>query len=556
MNIKRIVIENFKSIKKIDFQPNSGINIFIGENSAGKSNIFNAVNWLLGPSYPTFNSISANDHFLGNLDNKIHIGIQFDDNSYLELCEEKEISGKTRKGLFLNGGFISGDDRERYSCAHVGIDREIVDYLPSNRWSLIGRFLLDVNEKFKIDTTENGTPKLEVLKNKLDEIRDKILFTVDDENGQNIMAKFIEILKSECAKQMNRSPGDIDINFNLYDPWNFYRTLQIIVKESDINIQFQASQLGMGAQASITMAILRAYSELKLGGINPLFIDEPELFLHPQAQKNFYNLLKKITDENNIQIFYTTHSPYLLKLYSFDEIHLVRKVKERGTFLKKASINDFINDLKIRHSRDADPTSIRLVYKNAFEQTADSLSSLEAFFSRKIILVEGESEALVLPYLFDKIDDFDYVHENITIVKCGSKNEIDRFFRLYTEFGIPCFLLFDGDKHLGDDPKKENNALFELLGDDKTKDFPGGIVKNNYLGFEYDFNKALSDAGFDDVYNKYHPERSPKGLKLFNKVKIQTEEIGIAAPDWIGEIIEALKNLPTEVDSILKNTNA
>ena len=42
--------------------------------------------------------------------------------------------------------------------------------------------------------------------------------------------------------------------------------------------------------------------------------------------------------------------------------------------------------------------------------------------------------------------DYDYVAEGVTIVRCGGKSEIDRFYRLYSEFGIPCFVIFDGDK--------------------------------------------------------------------------------------------------------------
>jgi putative ATP-dependent endonuclease of the OLD family len=55
MKILKVKILNYKSIKKIEFQPNAGVNVFIGENSVGKSNIFDAINWLLGPLYPTFN---------------------------------------------------------------------------------------------------------------------------------------------------------------------------------------------------------------------------------------------------------------------------------------------------------------------------------------------------------------------------------------------------------------------------------------------------------------------------------------------------------------------
>ena len=95
-------------------------------------------------------------------------------------------------------------------------------------------------------------------------IRDEILFSVKDDNGNNLMKEFLSILRLETAKQLNRTPDDFNIDLNMYDPWNFYRTLQIMVNEAETGMTFRASELGMGVQASITISILKAYSKLKL----------------------------------------------------------------------------------------------------------------------------------------------------------------------------------------------------------------------------------------------------------------------------------------------------
>ena len=551
MKITRISIRNYKSIKELDFKPNPRLNIFIGENGVGKSNIFEAINWILGPTYPTFNATTKQDHYLGNENNKIIIQLHFENNYILELNESKD---KYQFSITQEGNYQQDLStlRAEFCSAYIGTERQIVDYLPSNRWSLLGRILLDINKRFCEEQTEDGESKPEKLKKELDEIRDNLLFTVKGENGSEIMKDFITILQEESARQMNMSPENFKLNFNLYDPWNFYKTLQILVKEPEIGLEIQASQLGAGAQASITMAILRAYSEIKLRRGNPIFIDEPELFLHPQAQRNLYKILRKIADERDIQIFYTTHSPYLLSLEDFDEIFVVRKNKDRGTYIRYAEIDKFIEDLKIRKGVTTDATTLKLYYKNAFEQTADSISSLEAFYAKKVILVEGESEALILPYFFEKIG-FDYVKEKITIVKCGSKNELDRFYRLYSEFGIPCFVIFDGDKDKGnEDQRKINNELFDIIGETEIRDFPDGKVHENYLGFEYDFNYALKEAGFKDVYNEGNLKESPKGLRLFLKVKNQVDNGEAHVPDWISEIRRKIENLPEEVESVLK----
>ena len=452
MKITEICIKNYKSIKKLKFKPNSGLNAFIGENNTGKSNVFEAINWLLGPTYPTFNSTKKSDHYLGDEENKIFISLKFDNSYTFELNESKP---KYNFLILKNGRYQKNVNREQFCCAYIGNKRTIVDYLPSDRWSLLGRLLQDINKRFleeKIQDGKKEVKKSDKLKEDLDKIRDNLLFSVENAEGKKIMSDFIDILKKESAEQLNRSIDDFEVNLNLYDPWDFYRTLQIIVNEKDIDLKLQASQLGMGAQASITVAILKAYSEIKLGGENPIFIDEPELFLHPQAQRNFYKILRKLSKDKNIQIFYTTHSPYFLALEYFDEIFLVRKTKDKGTYIRNANAEELLNDWAIRYGKDISDDlkrkegleKLRLHYKEAYEQTSDSMASTEAFFAKKIILVEGNSEALLLPFFFNKIN-FDWVKERIAIVKCGSKNEMDRFYRLYAELGVPCFVIFDGE---------------------------------------------------------------------------------------------------------------
>jgi putative ATP-dependent endonuclease of OLD family len=312
MKITKIRIKNYKSVKELNFKPNTGLNAFIGENNTGKSNVFDAINWLLGPTYPTFNSTKKSDHYLGDEKNKIFISLEFDNGYTFELDESKS---KYNFSILKNGQYQRDVNREQFCCAYIGNERTIVDYLPSDRWSLLGRLLQDINKKFleeKIQDGEKEVKKSEKLKEDLDKIRDNLLFSVENAEGKKIMSDFINIIKKESAEQLNRSIDDFEVNLNLYDPWDFYRTLQIIVNEKDIGLKFQASQLGMGAQASITVAILKAYSEIKLGGENPIFIDELELFLHPQAQRNFYKILRELAKDKNIQIFYTTHSPYFL----------------------------------------------------------------------------------------------------------------------------------------------------------------------------------------------------------------------------------------------------
>jgi len=97
--------------------------------------------------------------------------------------------------------------------------------------------------------------------------------------------------------------------------------------------------------------------------------------------------------------------------------------------------------------------------------------------------------------------------------------------------------------------------LFDVLGETKIRDFPDNKVRENYLGFEYNFNYALKKAGFGNAHNENNPDKSPKGLSLFLKVKEQLKSSNVKIPDWITQIKEKIvEALPEEAESILKST--
>mgnify|MGYP000506297808 FL=1 len=113
MKIDKLTIRNYKSIKDLELSPR--INVLIGANNVGKSNILYAMEWLLGPTYPMANRLDRWDFYNGDEGLPIKIGLTFDDGNVLSFdstwCDSY---GHEKHGLNLNGGYINGDVRERY----------------------------------------------------------------------------------------------------------------------------------------------------------------------------------------------------------------------------------------------------------------------------------------------------------------------------------------------------------------------------------------------------------------------------------------------------------
>lgn len=549
MKIEHLTIRNYKSIKELDLDLSSRINVFIGANNVGKSNIMSAMEFLLGSTFPIVNKLDKSDFYAGHDELPMKIALCFDDGNVLSFDSTwHDYRGNERHGLNFNGSFASGDIRDKYVAASIGPDRRMRENPASSQWTLLGRMLKDFNERLYEQTMldEDGTEitKADAYKRRMEAIRDDILFSIEDGNGIDVMGELRHILQEETARQLNCSPNDLSIDLSTYDPWNLFKTLQIFVTEQDLGVQMRAADMGMGVQASLTIAILRAYSKLELHNQTPIYIDEPELYLHPQARRKFYRVIEEVADSGT-QVFMTTHSTEFVDIGHFNQIFMVRKSSERGTYVRHADPTRFLGDLEARHPNiNADEDSLMLEYRNAFENTGDSQKAAEALFASKILLVEGESESLIVPYCFDKIG-YDYIGKGVSIVRCGGKNELDRFYRLYSEFGIPCFTLFDGDsQNKGTEDERHtiraNRAILSLFS--CTDDFPDGRVHDRYLGFTCMLENSLNIGSIG---------KETKGLKLFKRFKAAVED-GAAIPLWAGFVAAQLDQLPSEAESILE----
>jgi putative ATP-dependent endonuclease of OLD family len=517
MKITKVKIENYRSIKSLELRPKE-LCAIVGENNVGKSNIFSALNFILGPTFPTEKGLNNDDFFLRDTNRKIKIEVDLvvvengmTENITLSFGWDESAKGGPRYSLrkFLSGypSYLNDEERQKYSVVHLGADRKISEYMPSNRWSLLGRLLLDINEEFKSDSSRVANFEAEMKK-----IRDDFLFNVEG------FRDLVGIVKEESASQLSKSPDDFEVDFQLYDPWHFYRTLQIIVKENikqqGDKMSFQASQMGMGLQSSLTIALLRAYAKIKKSNKAVIAIEEPEIFLHPQAQRHFYNLLREISYPSSgegIQIIYCTHSPLFVDVEFFDEVCIVRKeVDEEGettTTLTQLNVQDFIEDLKIRWGIQATNESVRERFRNAFNPRRN-----EGFFSKKIIIVEGETEEYALPIYADALD-YNFDSNGISVISASGKNEIDRLFRVFNEFKIPSYIIFDGDK--GKDPKgdskEQTKRLLEML-NEHVEDYPTTKVKDRYSVFQVDFETTLKEE--QTLYTEFDADaKRDLGLK-------------------------------------------
>jgi predicted ATP-dependent endonuclease of OLD family len=207
---------------------------------------------------------------------------------------------------------------------------------------------------------------------------------------------------------------------------------------------------GDGIKRSLTFALLQAYvSRL---GINsqgddeatplprPLIFlfEEPELYLHPKSQRVLFQTLARISEK--YQVLVTTHSP--LFFAPGVTASFVRVAKETATPKPVGKLYPVIFAL------DQDNAE---VFRMARFENADA-----AFFSRRVVLFEGESDDAFCRHVAAKLrQDWDFDRENIALVRVSGKGNFAKFRRFFESFGIDVKLvadldaIFEGFQHLG-----------------------------------------------------------------------------------------------------------
>lgn len=178
----------------------------------------------------------------------------------------------------------------------------------------------------------------------------------------------------------------------------------------------------MAAEALVT-AVEACCEECLSGEL--LLIEEPELFLTPQAQRYLYRLLRRFAENGN-QVLYSTRSPAFVDAAHHDEI--VRLDLRHGRSSLRRTSPRALDDAE----------RVRLAAEFDHERS-------EMFFAEVVVLVEGQTERLALPFVFRALGH-DPDAEGIAIVEVGGKSNLPLAARLLRQLEIPFLVVFDADR--------------------------------------------------------------------------------------------------------------
>ncbi len=528
MKISRVVIKNWRSIKEVDFRP-SDITILVGANNAGKTNILSAINFLLGDRWPMPGNLDDTDYYLGDRKRPIHIELEFENAPYTKVIFNTSYENynlRAFNGATQARGF-NNEERARIAFAYVDASRSFEKQFAASRYALFGQAIKLLHSKLSTNTAI-----VEKLKSTLDDAH-KLLKT-------EIYLSFEQELNSAFSSQLKTSKYDVQFEFKTIDETNLYRGLYPSLVERGVTKT--PLEVGSGVRNLLVLALFNAFAKTFKGDAI-LGIEEPELYLHPHAQRSLKHRFEELA-QGGAQIFISSHCVTFLDVTKSDRIVLVScNEDDEGevcTQVQTTSYDSIIEARKRLHP-NKNITKNSLV---AFLQNFCSAEMAEPYFSRLAIVVEGASEREALPILLSHCS-LNLDEEGISIVSAEGKTAIDTLVQVYQAHDIPVYVIFDNDKNKPEEQREYNKVICRLLGITETN-LPLAQVGENFSvidqNWEYQMKTSL-DLIEHGLYERLHVEAK-------NELGITGDRNKPIIAKYIANRLVALEKVPPFVGQI------
>ena len=246
-----------------------------------------------------------------------------------------------------------------------------------------------------------------------------------------------------------------------------------------------------------------------------IYIEEPEAHTRPQMQYVFANKIKQFITDNTKDIrtttFITTHSP-----------HFVSQFKEIDDMVLMKRDNDNVKAIKVSQAYNGQFSE----YESFIKQYL-TVHRSELFFADKLILVEGDTERILIPYFMD-LHDRDKGNKRKLLSQYVSVVDVGNYMYIFGDLikllGIKTLMITDMDY-----AKKGESGRLQACSSDKADDTTNPTLKK-LLPKTQEPNKSTIDRIRDVQYDGLIFSVSDNGYVLSSKGNIrlttQKEENG------------------------------
>lgn len=516
--IKKIKLYNFKRFQYFEVSFDENINLLIGDNEAGKSTILTAIDLVISGSRHKVEGIGLEYLFNSDIVSEfLSSDKNYDDlpKMVIELFvseENEETDGKNNSDQIITNGLkLMCYPNDDYSIDIAKILKQDNCIFPFEYYSIEFKTFADQSyfgykKYIKHILIDNSQISSEYAMKEFvkDIYNSKVNNTIEKYNHQHEYRIHKEKFKNNAFKDINRR---LDNNYKFAIRSNSKSNL-----ETDLTIFEGAIPIdnkGKGKQCIIKteLALSRKDNDLEV-----ILIEEPENHL---SHMNMKRLIQKISCSNDKQIFITTHSDLIST-----RLDLRKTILLNSTSTKPLKLENLPADTA-----------------NFFIKAPDK-NILEFILSKKVILVEGDAEYILMDALFKNVTNEETNESDVHIISVNGTS-FKRYLDIAKTLNIKTAVIRDNDGNY----QKNCVERYSDYTVDNIRIFSDN--DNSRSTFEiciYQDNTALCDESF----GKGRKTLSVEDYMIADKVQVaylllDKSADQIVAPAYIKEAIEWIR---------------
>lgn len=512
--IKLLKLQNFKRFQSFKAEFDKNLNILVGDNESGKSSVIEAIHIALSGSRSKVDSIGIEALFNTDIIEEFLSGRKDYNNlptMWIELYFDEqanfELNGRNNSEEIVYDGLrmecIPNDD---FSNEIKEILRQSEPLFPFEFYSI--RFLTFSGDPYsgykkylKHLLVDNSIISSEyAIKEYVKDMYNSIATTVERNKNQNNYRKHKDLFRREVLNEINTRVQEYKFSIRSNPKSNLESDLTLIAEA--INIENK----GKGLQCFIKTA----FALKNEGNLDILLLEEPENHL---SHINMNKLIWKIRSTASKQIFITTHNDLI------------------STRL------DLRNCLLLNSNSDF-PISLKTIPESTakFFMKAPDNNLLELVLSKKVILVEGDAEFILMEAFYKIITGANLAESDVHVISVDGTS-FKRYLQISRALSIKTAIIRDND---GDYQENCVENYMEFSTDTFIKVFSES--DNTLSTFEismYKNNKALCESLFSQGRRQLTVEQ----FMLSNKTEAAYELLlnysyGLVVPNYIKQATE------------------
>ncbi len=508
-------IRGFRNLKDVTLEFKKGVNVLIGENNAGKTSVIDILRICLGWGHIRKDVFISPDDIYFDPDNnaesaqciECHLSFEMDKDEEAGIFYELLSIIELKRSLKLHFRFYF-DTKNRFKSEIWGGDNEgqavsseVLQLLYYVYLGALRDALSDLRPARGNRTGEmlsNLTPDKDMQKALAGKVHSVLR---EDPDWQNLIAEGRKIINDHLDQiTLAADPLKVDLSFLPYEFRRIAESLRVQVPlianpaSADDQTYRELGQIGLGFNNLIYMSTimgdLATRKDVYPDEYRALLIEEPEAHLQPQLQNILYQYIESLAVD--YQVFVTSHSPTVTSRADLSSLTVLS--------LEGSTVHHF-NPLT---------SGIDKKDQGYLERFLD-VTKCQLFFAKGVILVEGISEALLLPIFAKLIGLSEGDASKYSLVKHGVEMVIvgglafDPFAKLFNDNDVNkrlasrCAIISDSDKTDGSLSDRARSALALERGNVKT------FVSRRTFEHEF-FSLGNNSVLYEKVYSALHPQ--------------------------------------------------